>query len=194
LKRFRWRSILAGLAGLLVLAGVTPLVCLLSWGYLHKPEALSVPVLLKHGEYVSPFFTTDLSDDYQIDIWNLPPRRMPLDIDWKVVDETGALIQSGTYTEDGLVGGNEAILDRHYRPKRRTHQRVILHIRRGLQQTSEPDLRLHVGVPERGLQQAYGSAAAVAWLAMLAGPGASILVVLAILRVLRRPDPRVAAR
>ena len=92
------------------------------------------------------------------------------------------------------MGANDAILEQHYRPKRRAHQRVILNVQRDVQQALDSNTRLHLGVPERGLSQAYSFAAAVKWLVFLAGPGASILVVLAILRVRRRPDPRVAAQ
>ena len=92
MARLRRRSILAGLGVLLILGGVTPLVYV-SWrGHARNLEALSLPVALKPGEYISPFFTTDLDDDYQIEIYFLPPHRMPLDIEWKVVDEAGTLI------------------------------------------------------------------------------------------------------
>jgi hypothetical protein len=194
MARLRWRSILAGLGVLLILGGVTPLVYVLWWGHAGNLEALSVPVVLKPGEYISPFFTTDLDDDYQIEIYFLPPHRMPLDIDWKVVDEAGTLIQSGAYREDGGMGANVAMLEQHYRPKRRARQRVILNVQRDVQQALDSDTRLHIGVPERGLSLAYGFAAAVKCLVILAGPGTSILVVLAILRARRRPDPRVAAQ
>ncbi len=189
LKRMKWRSILAWLAVLLVLAGVTPLIFVVCWGYLHKAEALSAPVLLKPGQYVSPFFTTDLNDDCQIEIYLLPPGWMPLEMDWKVVDQAGALMDGGAHREDQQVGGNDAILDRRYWPKRRTLQRVILQIHRGLQEAPGSDVRLYVGVPERGLQQ-DGSYAARVLLLILVSPGAGMLVVLWILRPFVEAGPR----
>jgi hypothetical protein len=169
--------------------GVAPLAYLLWWGKTHNLEPLSVPISLRRGDYTSPFFTTDLDDDYQIEIYFLPYHRTPLDLEWKIVDETGALIQSGGYSEDQM-GGNDAILERHYRPKRGSRQRIMLSIRQDVQAT-ESDTRLHIGLPERGLEQAYGSAAATIWAAIVAGAGAIMLLVLLILRVLRRQTPRV---
>jgi hypothetical protein len=173
----------------LVLVGVAPLAYLLWWGKTHNLEPLSVPISLRRGDYTSPFLTTDLDDDYQIEIYFLPYHRTPLDLEWKIVDETGALIQSGGYSEDQM-GGNDAILERHYRPKRGSRQRIMVSIRQDVQ-APESDTRLHIGLPERGLEQAYGSAAATIWAAIVAGAGAIMLLVLLILRVLRRQTPRV---
>jgi len=189
LKRWPWRTILVSLATLLVLVGVAPLAYLLWWGKTHNLEPLSVPISLRRGDYTSPFFTTDLDDDYQIEIYFLPYHRTPLDLEWKIVDETGALIQSGGYSEDQM-GGNDAILERHYRPKRGSRQRIMVSIRQDVQ-APESDTRLHIGLPERGLEQAYGSAAATIWAAIVAGAGVIMLLVLLILRVLRRQTPRV---
>ncbi len=189
MKRWPWRTILVSLATLLVLVGVAPLAYLLWWGKTHNLEPLSVPISLRRGDYTSPFFTTDLDDDYQIEIYFLPYHRTPLDLEWKIVDETGALIQSGGYSEDQM-GGNDAILERHYRPKRGSRQRIMVSIRQDVQ-APESDTRLHIGLPERGLEQAYGSAAATIWAAIVAGAGAIMLLVLLILRVLRRQTPRV---
>jgi hypothetical protein len=189
LKRWPWCTILVSLATLLVLVGVAPLAYLLWWGKAHNLEPLSVPISLRRGDYTSPFFTTDLDDDYQIEIYFLPNHRTPLDLEWKIVDETGALIQSGGHSEDQM-GGNDAILERHYRPKRGSRQRIMVSIRQDVQ-APESDTRLHIGLPERGLEQAYGSAAATIWAAIVAGAGAIMLLVLLILRVLRRQTPRV---
>jgi hypothetical protein len=185
LKRWPWRTILIGTGVLLVLVGVAPLAYLLWWGSDHNLEPLSVPLSLKRGEYTSPFFKTDLDDDYQIEIYFLPHHRTPLDLDWKIVDEGGALIQSGGYREDQQMGGNDAILERHYRPKRGSRQRIMVNIHQDVQ-APDSDTRLHIGLPERGLEQAYGSAAAMMWAAIVAGAGAIMLLVAVILRVVRR--------
>jgi hypothetical protein len=154
----------------LILVGVAPLTYLLWWGHPHKLEPLSVPLSLKRGEYTSPFFSTDLDDDYQIEIYFLPYPRTPLNLDWKILDETGALIQSGTYREDQKGDGNDAILESHYRPKRGSRQRIMVSVDKDVQ-APDSDTRLHVGLPERSLEIAYGSGAAIEWAAIFAGAG-----------------------
>jgi hypothetical protein len=190
LKRLPWHTLLIGVAVFLVLVGVAPLAYLLWWGNAHNLEPLSVPLSLKRGEYTSPFVKTDLDDDYQIEIYFLPSHRTPLDLDWKIVDESGRLIQSGGYREHQQMGGNDAILERHYRPKRGSQQKIIVSIHQDVQ-PPDSDTRLHVGLPERGLEQAYGSAAAIMWAAIVAGAGAIMLLVVVILRVVRWQTPPV---
>lgn len=176
-----------------------PLAYLLWFGTAHNFEPLSAPISLKHGEYTSPFFKTDLDEDYQVEIYFLHYNRTPLDLDWKIVDENGALIQSGVYTEDQHIGGNDAILTRKYRPTRGSAHRIILNIQQDVQakdgegQLQPTDTRLHIGVPERGLDQAYGSAAAIVWAAGVAGPGTIILFFLLVLRVIRPKIPAVGS-
>jgi hypothetical protein len=194
-KSWLWRLILGSISGLLIVIGVTPLAYLLWFGNAHNFEPLSAPISLKHGEYRSPLFKTDLDEDFQVEIYFLPYQRTPLDLDWKIVDESGALIQSGVYTEDQHMGGNDAILTRKYRPARGLAHRIILNIHQDVQakdgerQLQPTDTRLHIGVPERGLDQAYGSAAAVVWAAGVAGPGAIILVFVLVLRAFRARNP-----
>jgi hypothetical protein len=195
-KSWPWRLIFGSIGGLLVLIGIAPLAYLLWFGTANNFEPLSAPISLKHGGYTSPFFKTDLDEDYQVEIYFLPYHRTPLDLDWKIVNENGALIQSGVYTEDQHIGGNDAILTRKYRPTRGSAQRIILNIQQDVQakdgegQLQSTDTRLHIGVPERGLDQAYGSAAAIVWAAGVAGPGTIILFFLLVLRVIR---PRIPA-
>jgi hypothetical protein len=129
-----------------------------------------------------------LDDDYQIEIYFLPPHQIPLHLDWRVVDASGTNIESGTYSEDHQMGGNDAILTRSYRPKRGSLQRIIVSIHQDVQ-VDDTDTRLHVGLPEKGLEQAYGSAVAIRWAAIVAGPGAIMLLVLLILRVIRPKIP-----
>ncbi len=101
MKRWPWHRIFICLALILVLAGIAPLAYLIWWGHAHNLEPLSVPVALKRGEFTSPFFTTDLDDDYQIEIYFLPYPRTPLNLDWKILNETGAVIRSGSYRDEG---------------------------------------------------------------------------------------------
>jgi len=195
LNRWHWRKILVGVAVFLVVLGITPLAYLLWFGSTHNFTPLSVPISLKRGEFTSPFFTTDLNDDYQVEIYFLPHRTTPLDLDWKIVDESGVLIQSGVYTEDQHLGGNDAILTRKYRPKRGSANRIILNVHQDIQaksserQLQPADVRLHIGVPERALEQSYGSVAAIVWAAVVGGLGTIILVFLLVMRAIRPKTP-----
>lgn len=191
MKSWPWHLIFGSIGGLLILIGITPLAYLLWFGTVHNFEPLSAPISLKHGEYTSPFFKTDSDEDYQVEIYFLPFHRTPLDLDWKIVDESGTLTQSGVYTEDQHIGGNVALLTRKYRPIRGAAHRIILNIHRDVQakhgerQLQPTDTRLHIGVPERGLEQAYGSAAAIAWAAGIGGLGTIILFFLLVPRAIR---------
>lgn len=195
MKSWPWRLICGSIGGLLVLIGITPLAYVLWFGAAHNFELLSAPISLKHGEYTSPFFKADLDEDYQVEVYFLPNHRTPLDLDWKIVDESGALIQSGVYTEDRRIGGNDAILTRKYRPTRGSAHRIILnihqdvHTKDGEGQLQTIDTKLHIGVPERGLEQAYGSAAAIVWAAGVAGLGILILFFLLVQRAIRPKIP-----
>jgi hypothetical protein len=182
-KRWPWRRILSFVALALVLAGVAPATYLFCWGHAHHFEPLSVPFPRGGGEYASPLFVTDLDDDYQVEVYFLPPNQSPLNLDWKMVDDRGNVIGAGSYSELAS-GANDAILG-HYCSKRGLRQRAILNIHQGFETTSE-DVRLHIGLPERGLDQAYGFAAALIWAAKVAGPGAVILIVLALQNAIRR--------
>ena len=191
MKSWPWRVIFGGIGGLLILVGVAPMAYLLWFGTAHNFEPLSAPLSLKRGEYTSAFFKTDLDEDYQVEIYFLPADRTALDLDWKIVDERGLVLQSGVYTEDQHSGGNDAILTRKYRPKRGSANRVIVNVHQDVQvksgegQLHPADVRLHVGVPERGLEQAYGSAAAIVWAAVVGGPGVILLVCLLVMRAIR---------
>ena len=99
MKSWPWRMIFGSIGGLLILVGVTPIAYLLWFGTAHNFEPLSAPLSLKRGEYTSALFKTDLDEDYQVEIYSLPYHRSPLDLDWKIVDESGVVIQSGVYTE-----------------------------------------------------------------------------------------------
>jgi len=184
-RRWPWQRILVGIALLLVLAGLAPLASLFWLRHAHHLEPLSVPISLKRGEFTSPFFTTDLDDDYQIEIYFLPVPRTPLNLDWKILSETGAVIRSGSYTDDG---GNDAIFERRFRPKIGSRQKITLNIHDDVEGVAS-DVRLHVGLPERGLEQSYAFAEAIMWAAIIAGAGGIMLFILFILRANRLKAP-----
>jgi len=194
-KSWPWRMIFGSMGGLLILVGVTPFAYLLWFGTAHNFEPLSAPLSLNRGEYTSALFKTDLDEDYQVEIYFLPYNRSPLDLDWKIVDQSGVLIQSGVYTEDQHYGGNDAILTRKYRPKRGSANRIILNVHQDVQaksgegQLQPTDVRLHIGVPERTLGQAYGSVAAIVWAAVVGGLGAIILIFLLVMRAIGPKTP-----
>jgi hypothetical protein len=71
-KSWPWSKIIAGTGCVLILVGIVPLAYVFGWGTAHNFEPLSVPLSLRNGEYTSPVFTTDLSENYQIQIYFLP--------------------------------------------------------------------------------------------------------------------------
>jgi hypothetical protein len=182
MKSWPWSKIIAGIGGLLILVGIAPLAYLFWWATAHNFEPLSVPLSLKSGKYTSPVFTTDLNETYQIQIYFLPQHSIPLDLDWKVVDDHDAVIRSGAFREQN-TGGNSLNVG-EYRPKRAAHQKIIVNIHQDVD-ASGPDLKLHIGVPDETLGIAYGVAAAFGWAAIVGGAGAILLLVLLVRRAMR---------
>jgi hypothetical protein len=192
MKRWSSGKILLGVGVSLILVGITPIGFLLWRGSTQNWEPVSSQISLKRGEYKSPLFTTDLDDDYQIEIYSLPPHQIPLELDWRSVDESGTNIQSGAYSEAHQMGGNDAILTRSYRPKRGSLQRIIVNVHQDVQ-VDDADTRLHVGLPEKGLE-AYGSALAIRWAVIVGGPGVIVILVLSLLGAIRPRLPGRASR
>jgi hypothetical protein len=186
-KSWLWRTSIVG-AVLVIALGLAPLAYLFWLGIGHKLEPLSMPLPLARGEYTSPFFTTSLDDDYQIDIYFLPFVRTPLDLDWKIVDAHGAVIASGSY-RDEQTGGNNVILG-HYRPKRGLRQRAIVNVHEG-EAAPESDVRLRIGLPERALENSYAFVPLGLWALVIGGAGAIGLVVALICRNRRRASPNI---
>jgi len=172
MKRRPWRTILVIAIWLLV--AVAPLAYLSWWASPHMVEPLSVPISLKAGDYTSPFFTTDADDLYQIDIYFLSPDRTPLDIDWKIVDDHGALIANGNY-KDQSTGGNNAGLGR-YQAKRGSRQRIIVTIHQG-ENVAGSEPRLHISMPERSLDASYAYIDVLGWAAIVVAVGLITLLV-----------------
>jgi hypothetical protein len=184
MKRWSSGKILLGVGVSLILVGVTSIGFLLWRGSTQNWEPVPNHISLKRGEYKSPLFTTDSDDDYQIEIYSLPPHQIPLELDWRSVDQSGTNIESGAYSEAHQMGGTDAILTRSYRPKRGSIQRIIIDIHQDVQ-VDDADTRLHVGLPEKGLEQAYGSALAIRWVIIVGGLGVLMILVLLLLGALR---------
>jgi hypothetical protein len=186
-KSWPWRTSIAG-AVLVIALGLAPLAYLFWLGSGNKLEPLSMPLPLTRGESTSPFFTTALDDDYQVEIYFLPVNRTPLDLDWKIVDARGVVIASGSY-RDEQAGGNDVVLG-HYRPKRGLSQRAIVNVHQG-EAAPGSDVRLHVGLPERGLENSYGFIPAGLWAVVIGGAGVIGLVAALVGRSRRAASPNI---
>ena len=173
-----WGKILTRISLSLIVAGVAPYAYLLLWALVHNQEPLSVQLPLKRGEYISPYFRTDLDDTYQINLYwtRFPDPQTEVDLDWKIVDDTGTVIQQGVY-QNRMRRANIAGLG-SYRPKCGLRQRIFVNIHLDVK---GPDAqpRLQIGVPELSLELAEGfSPLAFGWAVIVAGTGVIILAVL----------------
>jgi hypothetical protein len=61
-----WIRFLFWFGCVLVVVGVAPIAYLIWFGAAHNFQPLSMPLPLKHGEYTSAVFKTDLNETYQI--------------------------------------------------------------------------------------------------------------------------------
>jgi hypothetical protein len=175
------------LASVLIVLGLAPMAWLLWFGLTHNFTPVSMPLPLTRGQVTSPIFKTDLTDNYQIDLdWTWTPAQridQPLDIaiDWKIVDLRGIPIRQGTLAQRGPQGNGVRL--GFYQPSRRgSRQRIVLEVQRDVPELADAHPVLRVEAPERGLEQAYGSAFAMFLAAVLAGPGVILLVIGLILR------------
>ncbi len=183
-KGWEWRKIVAGLAWSLVLLGFAPLGILCWWGVTHSSLPVSMPLPVMRGEYSSLFFLTESNEDYRIDIqWGDPSAKWKaLDLNWRIVDDSGALLQKGTYNY--RLRGNTAALG-HCHSTRRLRQRIIV---RNLQDAQGPELahpKLEISLPERSLDMSYAATYPIKLAFLVAGPGILILLFLWITRAIR---------
>jgi hypothetical protein len=154
------RKIVVSTLALVVLVGLTPLLWLLWWSRPQTVEPFSVPVTVKSGSYISPPFVTAVpakDEQYQVELYFLPVPRTPLNLEWKVVNNGGAVLAHGEYRERHALG-NDAILG-FFRPTVRSTQRVMLNV----ENEGSLDTTLHVGIPERSLDAAFGFPFAIGW-------------------------------
>jgi hypothetical protein len=165
------RKIAVSTLVLVVLVGWAPLLWLLWWGRTGAVEPLSIPVTVRKGQFTSPPFAPaipDKDEQYQIELYFLPSHA-PLDLDWKVVTDRGAVLAHGEYREGNALG-NDAILG-YYRPVSRSVERVILDVH----DENTFDTTLHVGLPERTLDASYGFPLAEGWALFVTVVGIGIL-------------------
>jgi hypothetical protein len=168
----RLRKVLIKLA-ITAAVALAPLAYLMWWSSAFVAAPLSVPVSLRNGEISSPFFATYAHDEYQIELYFLPPARPPTKLDWKVVNRQGSVITSGQYDDRGF--GNDAILG-YYRPAWGTRQRVILDIHSDTGQ-KPVDTTLHVGIPERFEDASFAVIPTTAWAVIIGAVGLIWIVV-----------------
>jgi hypothetical protein len=167
-------KVLLAVGCLLVVVGVGPLA--ISLWQVSQSRPLSEQILLKRGEYNSPYFRTYLSGNYQVELtWlGIPPDvDTDLDLDWKVVDSSGAVIQQGTHS--GRLLGNDVILG-YYRAGFAQRQRVILTVHQDVEGNRVRG-ELGVGQPELGLDISYGFHILLGWAVVVGGPGLIIVCV-----------------
>ena len=199
MKRWPWRRILTCIACLLVVVGIAPLAYLSWWINVHDWNPMTMSLPLEHGEYTSPFFTTDLNKPYYlvvisdrirdgqtasciegskvIDSYACAGVGRILNIDWKIVNEQGTVMQQGIYN-DRIYSGVETRLG-EYLVKPGSHLKINLRIHEDVQgfDFAHPKLQFQPN-PEYGLENAYGAAAFMAWAAFVAGAGVVILLIL----------------
>ncbi len=108
-------------------------------------------------------------------------------MDWKIVDDQGAVLRQGSYVGQIYGGIAEDEKVGEYLPRPGTPLKVVLDIHQDIQRFDAAHPKLEVQAnPEYGLENSYGGAAFLAWAVVVAGPGAIILLVLLLMRLTRR--------
>jgi hypothetical protein len=186
-KSWPWDKILVTLACLLIVVGIAPAAALLFGGN-RNFFPLQMPIQLKRGEYTSQLFKTDMDENYEIyfDSFGCLDKETRLDMDWKIVDESGALIQQGSFGDNF-----QCELDRigEYQAKIGQRQRIIAKIHHDVEGIGAAQPELVVGLPRR--QDDYWNVYDLfnAWAVITAGPGALLLLFLLIRRRTRSKQP-----
>jgi len=185
-KKWMWNKILVSVGCLLVVAGVTPgAYILVRLGNAHGQKPLSVPVSLKQGLFISPYFTAASGGDYLIDLnWDMIPARQTLvDLDWKVVADNGSVIEQGTFNS-ALRGANALRLG-SYKPVSGQREQIALDVHQDADQGGA-HATLEIGPQDNSGGLSDDIPFAVEWAAFVAGPGVILLLVWIILRAKRQ--------
>lgn len=181
----RWLSTRTaiGIGWFLIGMGLLPFVCLLLWARTHNSQPVSEQISLHRGQFVSHLFKPEVDGTYQISLYWLkfPNQETRLDLDWRIVDAQGHLIDDGTCSsqigETNIVGLGE------YHPQRGVSQRIIVNVHQDVN-GPDGDARLEIGVPEVALDLDEGAyPLAVGWSAITTIPG---IIVLALVWLWRR--------
>ena len=184
MKHWPWNKILAIFACLLILIGIVPPAALFFGGN-RNFFPLQMPLPLEKGEYTSHIFTTDLDDAYEIYIIpdDYRTKKIQLNLDWKIVDESGNVIQQGIYrdrTETNWVAIGK------YQPKIGQRQKIIIKVNQNIEGIGTAQPRLIIGLPQRNSDYYDVRDIFNAWAIVTAGPGATYLLFL-IFRRMRHP-------
>ncbi|AFL87839.1 hypothetical protein Terro_1532 [Terriglobus roseus DSM 18391] len=151
---------LAALLALLAIA-LAP-VFWLSWAHRsQRDSALTAAFDGRKGQYTSPSFVPTKGATYQVEIYFLPSHQ-PLKLDWKVLDDGGAILAKSRYSE--MSGdGNLADLG-EYEATSQSAQRIVV----DLQSEADFDSTLHVEPLEAGPEgRGYAIPLAGAWAAIV---------------------------
>lgn len=185
MKKWPWRKILAIFAGCLVIAGAIPFARCLWYAYEPRPEPLVMEFPLRKGEYASSPFNAGFDGPYRIDLdWDrsiLGNEQKRLDLDWKIVDAKRGIVAKGSF--DNSIVGNTVCLG-GYPAGFRKGQRIVVTLPHDVQNIDESmRLKVSVDAAEISLDMSYAWGIAVGWAGIIAGPGALLLVLLAVLRM-----------
>ncbi len=193
MKNWPWNKILVGAGWLLLVAGITPgAYILVRLGNAHNQKPLSVPVSLKQGVFTSPYFTTDSSGDYLIDLsWDLiPARQTSVDLDWKIVSDNGSVLEQGAFND--LLRGANIITLGEYVPNPGQREQIVLNVHADVQQGGA-HAKLEIGPPDNSWRFSAAIPFAADWALFVAAPGALLLIVLMIVGAKQRKGSAVGA-
>jgi hypothetical protein len=185
----------------LIIAGIAPLAYLLWWENVHSFTPLSLPLSLAHGEYTASF-TTDLNDNYYvvlvsdrildgqnssclvgnkvIDSEACRGEGRVVDLDWKIVNATGAVTHQGVY-RDRIYSGEEVRVG-EFQAKRGSRQGIDLIIHEDVLGLASAHPRLEIQVEDKRLDLSYEAFFALLWALIIAGSGLVMTIVLLIRR------------
>ena len=197
MKKWPWRRIPIALALLLIAVGVTPIALLLWFRRAHNFQPLSMPVPLKQGKYTSAIFRTDLDEPYMIQLefsdsshrsMGLNPDAV-LDLDWKIVDANGTMIQQGA--QNTRLSWANSVNLAEYHPKRGAAQQLIFSLHRDIVEPQGSNVTLEINSTEDPEGMAIGYYMFLWWAIVVAGSGS---ILLAILLIRRRAAPERRAK
>jgi hypothetical protein len=168
----------------LVIAGMYPFAGCLWLAFGPRPQPFIMQFPATKGEYTSSPIKTGFGGPYRIDLaWpgSVPgDRQIWLDLDWKIVDQKGGIVEHGSYHD--WIAGNTICLA-GYAEGYRKGQMVVVSLPHGAQGLGNP-MRLKVSVDqdEIGLDLSYGWGISIIDAGLVAGPGVLLLIVLIVWR------------
>jgi hypothetical protein len=185
-KKWPWRIILVGIGWFLLVVGIVPgAYLLMRLGSSHSSKPLSVPVSLKQGQFVTPFFTAGGGGDYVIDLtWDaFPARQTAVDLDWKVISDNGSVVQQGVF--NNLLRGANTIRLGTYQPTPGQRAQVLLNVHGDVDQGGA-HATLNVGPPEPAIGLSYDLPFTAKWTFLVGGAGFLLVLSFAIAGGVRR--------